>query len=226
LTGGNTEDDEGSSSENRIEADSLPGQAIQAGKVNGGIDARHTNVNSRSTTNINVPAVGVVLGVVLTLVVLFVVWRFAVSDDSNEIPSAIPPPASTTGPAITRPDKPGQCIEEHLDKEPAVFQPSRYQMPVGAKVNAFTGGSDSPIAGILVRDRQTVGAIKLFYQPFGTGLQVLEVVDASCAAVQYSPPKRVAKDDYRTTFQIGGQGYEVAIVILTALHLEITFQPA
>jgi len=228
LTGRNTEGDEGSSTDNRIDADNLAGHAVQARHIRGGVDARSTNVNSRST-NISLPAVGVALGVVLALA-SFVVWRFAGADDPNASPtvnslisSTTVPPLSTTNPT-NQPEESGQCIEQHLDKAPKVLRPSRYQFPVGVQANVMTGSHDSPIAGILVRDGQTVGAIRLSYEHLGTGLQVLEVIDASCAAVQYSPPRRVTKDDYTTAFQIAGQAYEVAITTTTALFLDITFR--
>ena len=167
------------------------------------------------------------------------VWRFAGADESiagrpitapNSAPSTAPTtgtPASTTGSAPTRPDKAGECIEEHPDKAPAVLRPSRYQFPVDVQASRLmTGNHKYPIAGTLVRDGKTVGAIKLFYEFSGTGLQVLEVVDASCATIEFSKPKEVAEDSYRTTFQIAGQAYEVEIVTPVAISLDVTFRLA
>lgn len=212
--------DDGSSTDNRIDAERLSGTGIQAQRIRD-VDARRTN---------NFTALSMALGVAVTLL-SFVVWRFAGADESIAghpitAPSTAPTTA-TTGSAPTRPDKAGVCIEEHLDKAPAVLGPSRYQFPVDVQASRLmTGDHKYPIAGTLVRDGRTVGAIKLFYEFSGTGLQVLEVVDASCAAIEFTKPKKVAEDSYRTTFQIAGQAYEVEIVTPVAIFLDVTFRLA
>ncbi|HUQ61620.1 hypothetical protein [Lentzea sp.] len=76
--------DNGTWTHNQV--DKNHGNAVQAGEAHGDVNVGTSTHNSRTTT-ISLPAVGVIIGVVMTLVIGLVVWKVVAADD---------PPADTS----------------------------------------------------------------------------------------------------------------------------------
>jgi hypothetical protein len=85
--------DDGARTRNRVDENS--GTTVQAGQVHGDVNVGGSTVNSR-TTIINLPAVSVVTGAVVILVVGFAVWKFVAAKHSPQVTSRNPTHGSTT----------------------------------------------------------------------------------------------------------------------------------
>jgi hypothetical protein len=86
---------------------------------------------------------------------------------AREVTTTVAPPSSAS------------CINEHLDKEPAVPEHLRTRLPEGQTAQII--GSPGTAALVLMQNTEVTGAVRLLYQPIGEPtLTVIDVVDGSC----------------------------------------------
>ena len=72
------------------------GYSVQAGQAHGDV-----NVGTSRNTTISLPALSVIIGAVMTLVIVLVVWKLVAAGNSQEATSTNPPAGSTPGTAST-----------------------------------------------------------------------------------------------------------------------------
>ncbi|MEO3751359.1 hypothetical protein [Streptomyces sp. B6B3] len=116
------------------------------------------------------------------------------------------------------------CLEELFSQEPDVI--AQYELPLGRTASGYmnSGNSEHPAALILQQDGETVAAVRTSYESH-LGLDVLDVVDASCEPLAFDLHR--SDDGGVLELEIGGAGYEVVMELdILGNFSEVIFQPA